>query len=59
MTKDSLLKWAKRDNWFQYRETISELNYNIRPFTMEINDCISIKAEFPLSGIISLETLIR
>lgn len=30
MTKDSLLKWAKRDNWFQYRETISELNYNIR-----------------------------
>lgn len=30
MTKDSLLKWAKRDNWFQYRGTISELNYNIR-----------------------------
>ncbi len=30
MTKDSLLKWAKRDNWFQYRGTISELNYYIR-----------------------------
>ncbi len=30
MTKNSLLKWAKRDSWFQYRCTISELNYNIR-----------------------------
>lgn len=30
MTKEGLLKWAKRDNWFQYRDTIRELNYNIR-----------------------------